>query len=229
MDKATTDLTGKALFGLAQLVIILGVLLFVPAWSVDFWQAWVFLFVFSIAVTAITLYFLKNDPKLIEGRLKAGPSAEKETTQKIIQAFASLFFILLIVVPALDHRFHWSEVPIHFVLVGDIFVLLGLLIVFLVFKENSYAAGVIEVGKEQKVISTGPYAIVRHPMYTGALLMLCFVPLALGSWWGLVFVFPMFVVIVLRLLDEEKFLSKNLPGYKEYCQKTRYRLVPFVW
>ena len=135
----------------------------------------------------------------------------------------------MIVVPALDHRFHWSDVAIHFILVGDIFVLLGLLIVFLVFKENSYAAGVIEVGKEQKVISTGPYALVRHPMYTGALLMLCFVPLALGSWWGLVFILPMFVVIVLRLLEEEKFLLKNLPGYNEYCQTTRYRLVPFIW
>jgi len=135
----------------------------------------------------------------------------------------------LIVVPALDHRFHWSDVAIHFILVGDIFVLLGLLIVFLVFKENSYAAGVIEVGKEQKVISTGPYALVRHPMYTGALLMLCFVLLALGSWWGLVFILPMFVVIVLRLLEEEKFLLKNLPGYNEYCQTTRYRLVPFIW
>jgi protein-S-isoprenylcysteine O-methyltransferase Ste14 len=225
MDKGTTDLKKKALFGLAQLVIVLGILLFVSAGSVGFWEAWVFLFVFSIAVLAITLY----DMKLIEGRLKAGPSAEKERKQKIIQTFASLFFILLIVVPALDHRFHWSNVPIHFVLVGDIFVLMGLLIVFLVFKENSYAAGVIEVGKEQKVISIGPYAIVRHPMYTGALLMLCFVPIALGSWWGLVFVFPMFVVIVLRLLDEEKFLSKNLPGYEEYRQKTRYRLVPFVW
>jgi protein-S-isoprenylcysteine O-methyltransferase Ste14 len=212
MDKGTTDLTRKALFGLVQLVIILGVLLFVPAWSVDFWEAWFFLFIFSIAVMAITLYFLKNDPKLIEGRLKAGPSAEKERSQKIIQVFASIFFILLIVVPAFDHRFHWSDVPIHVVLIGDIFVLVGLLIVFYVFKENSYAAGVIEVGKDQEVISTGPYAIVRHPMYTGALLMLCFVPLALGSWWGLFFVFPMFVVIVSRLLDEEKFLSKNLPA-----------------
>ena len=131
MDKGTTDLRKKALFGLAQLVIVLGVLLFVPAWSVDFWEAWVFLFTFSIAVLAITLYFLKNDMKLIEGRLKVGPSAEKEKKQKIIQTFASLFFILIIVVPALDHRFHWSDVAIHFVLVGDIFVLLGLLIVFL--------------------------------------------------------------------------------------------------
>jgi protein-S-isoprenylcysteine O-methyltransferase Ste14 len=105
----------------------------------------------------------------------------------------------------------------------------GLLIVFLVFKENSYAAGVIEVGKEQKVTSTGPYGIVRHPMYTGALLMLCFVPLALGSWWGFFFVIPMFIVIVLRLLEEETFLSKNLPGYKEYREKIRYRLIPLVW
>jgi protein-S-isoprenylcysteine O-methyltransferase Ste14 len=179
MDNDTTDLTKKALFGLAQLVVVLGVLLFVPVWSLDFW----------------------------EGRLKAGPWAEKEKKQKIIQTFASLFFILLIVVPALDHRFHWSDVAIHFVLVGDIFVLLGLLIVFLVFKENSYAAGIIEISKEQKVISTGPYAIVRHPMYTGALLMLCFVPIALGSWRGVVFIFPMFFVIVSRLLDQEKLRS----------------------
>jgi protein-S-isoprenylcysteine O-methyltransferase Ste14 len=229
MDKGTTDLTKKALFGLTKLVIVLGVLLFVSAGSLYFWEAWFFLFTFSIAVLAITLYLLKNDMKLIEGRLKAGPSAEKEKKQKIIQTFASLFFILIIVVPALDHRFHWSDVPIQLVLVGDIFVLLGLLIVFLVFKENSYAAGVIEVSKEQKVISTGPYAIVRHPMYTGALLMLCFIPFALGSWWGVVFVFPMVVGIVLRLLDEENFLLKNLVGYKEYRQKTRYRLVPFVW
>jgi protein-S-isoprenylcysteine O-methyltransferase Ste14 len=229
MDKATIDLTRKALIGLAQLVIILGMLLFIPAGSVDFWEAWVFLFIFSIAVITITIYFLKHDPKLIEGRLKAGPFAEKDKSQKIIQAFASLFFILLIVVPALDHRFGWSDVPICFVILGDIFVLLGLLIVFLVFKENSYAAGVIEIRKEQKVILSGPYAIVRHPMYTGALLMLCFVPLALGSWWGLVFVFPMFIVMVLRLHDEEKFLIENLTGYKEYRQKTRYRLVPFLW
>ncbi len=219
----------KAFAGLLGLLVTMAALLFLPAKTLDYWQAWGFLTVFFLSTFAITLYLMKKDPKLLERRVYAGASAEKETTQKIIQMFASLFFILLLVVPALDHRFHWSDVPIHFVLVGDIFVLAGLLIVFLVFKENSYAAGVIEVGKEQKVISTGPYAIVRHPMYTGALLMLCFVPPALGSWWGLIFVFPMFVVIILRLLDEEKFLSKNLPGYIEYCQKIRYRLVPFVW
>jgi protein-S-isoprenylcysteine O-methyltransferase Ste14 len=141
----------------------------------------------------------------------------------------SIFFILLLLIPPLDHHFQWSSIPTYAVLTSDAFVVLGLAIVFLVFRENSYTSTVIEVNKEQKVITTGPYNVVRHPMYSGAMLMLLFTPLALGSFWGLVAFFPILVVIGFRLLEEEKFLAKNLAGYREYCKKTRYRLIPFVW
>jgi protein-S-isoprenylcysteine O-methyltransferase Ste14 len=154
---------------------------------------------------------------------------EKEKTQKIIQAFAFLGFALILIIPALDHRFGWSNIPLCIVILGDILVAIGFYLVFLVFKENTFASATIEIATDQKVITTGPYSMVRHPMYSGALIMLFGTPLALGSWWGLLVLIPFILIIILRLLDEEKFLSKNLPGYNEYCQKVRYRLIPLLW
>jgi protein-S-isoprenylcysteine O-methyltransferase Ste14 len=177
----------------------------------------------------ITLYFLKKDPDLIQRRVQVGPAAEQQTSQKIIQGFAAIFFILPFIVSSLDHRFGWSHIPIYLVLLGDILVALGLYIVYLVFRENTFTSATIEVSDEQRVISTGPYAMVRHPMYAGAFLMLLGIPLALGSWWAFILIFLLFAAIIWRLLDEEKFLAKNLPGYDAYRQKVRYRLIPFMW
>jgi len=229
VEKPTGSNTKQALAGLAALVALLWAVLFLPAWSLDYWQAWVYWIVFSLSVSAISAYFLKSDPILIENRLKVGPTAEKGPKQNAIQGLLGAFFILLFVISSLDHRFKWSNVPTYFAIAGDVFAVLGLLTIFLVFKENSYTSGIIEVSKGQEVISTGPYRVVRHPMYAGALLMLTFTPIALGSLWGLFAVLPMFAVIAFRLLDEEKFLAENLPGYGNYCEKTRYRLVPLVW
>jgi protein-S-isoprenylcysteine O-methyltransferase Ste14 len=229
LDKPVRSITKRALIGLAGLAAVLWLALFLPSWSLDYWQAWIYWLVFVSSVTAITVYFLRKDLRLIEARLKTGPVAEKERGQKIIQAVLSLFFILLILIPSLDHRFHWSSVPAYLVVIGDVFVVLGLSMIFLVFRENSYTSVIIEVSDEQKVISTGPYGIVRHPMYAGALLMLFFTPLALGSFWGLLAAFPMLAAIALRLLGEERFLAENLPGYDKYRQKVRYRLIPFIW
>jgi len=223
------NLTTQAFVGLIQLVLILAVLLFLPTWSLSYWQAWVFLLVFTVSVFLITLYFLRKDPDLIRSRLKAGPVAEQQKSQKVIQVLASLFFILPFITSSLDHRFGWSKIPAWIVLLGDILVALGLYIVFLVFRENTFTSATIEVQEEQKVIATGPYALIRHPMYAGAFIMLLGVPLALGSWWAFIFVFLLFVAIVWRLLEEEKFLSKNLPGYIGYRQKVRYRLIPYIW
>ena len=223
------NLAVQAFLGLLNLVVILGILLFLPGWSFNYWQAWIFLAVFSLSVFLITLYFLKKDPSLIQSRVKAGPAAEQQKSQKIIQALAGLFFILPFITGSIDHRLGWSRVPTWIVLLGDILVAVGLYIVFLVFKENTFTSATIEVADQQRVISTGPYAAIRHPMYAGAFIMLLGIPLAIGSWWAFIFVFLLFAAIVWRLLEEEKFLSKNLPGYADYRQKVRYRLIPFIW
>jgi protein-S-isoprenylcysteine O-methyltransferase Ste14 len=204
-------------------------LLFVSAGTLKFWQAWVYLFIFVGSSFLITIFLMKRDMELLKRRLRGGAVAEKERNQKIIQTFARFIFIGVLLLPGIDHRFNWSDVPIYLVIAGDIFVVLGFLIVFCVFRENSFTSAIIEIAENQTVISTGPYAVVRHPMYSGALLMLLFTPIALGSFWDLLFVVFIFMVIIWRLLDEEKFLSRNLPGYTAYCQKTRFRLVPMIW
>jgi protein-S-isoprenylcysteine O-methyltransferase Ste14 len=223
------ELNKKAFGGLFFLIVALALLIFLPAWTIYYWQAWIFLAVFSVTVLAITFYLMKKDPKLLERRVNAGAMAEKEKSQKVIQLVAQLAFITVIVFPPVDHRFNWSLVSPFVSIIGDVMVFLGLLFVFFVFKENSFTSAIIEVAKEQKIITTGPYALVRHPMYLGALVMLFGVPLALGSYWGLLAVIPINLVIVWRLLDEEKFLAKNLPGYLEYKNKVRCRLIPFIW
>jgi protein-S-isoprenylcysteine O-methyltransferase Ste14 len=224
-----TGVNKRAFGGLLVLVLAIAALLFIPAGTLDYWQAWTFLGVYSTASLAITLYLMKNDPKLLERRMRGGPAAEKEPTQKIIMLFASAGFIGLLIIPALDNRFGWSHMPPAVALVGDGLLALGWLAIFFVFKENSFTSATIELAPDQKVISTGPYALVRHPMYAGGLVMLAGIPIALGSWWGLLALVATMPALVWRLLDEEKFLARNLPGYVEYQEKVRYRLIPHVW
>jgi protein-S-isoprenylcysteine O-methyltransferase Ste14 len=223
------NLASKTVLGFTQLITVLGILLLAPAWTLDYWQAWVYLLVFAASAALITTYLWKKDPKLLVRRINAGPGAENEKSQKLVQVLASFVFIGTMILPSLDHRFSWSAVPLTVVVAGDLLVALGFLMVFLVFKENTFAAATIAVAPDQKVVSTGPYAVVRHPMYSGALIMLFGTPLALGSWWALLMFIPMAFTILWRARDEERFLLENLSGYKEYCQIVRYRLVPFVW
>jgi protein-S-isoprenylcysteine O-methyltransferase Ste14 len=223
------DLNKQAIGGLVRLLISLAGLLFLPAWTLDYWQAWIFLGVFFLSALGITLNVMKNDPELLKRRIHAGPRAEKEKSQKIIQFLATIAFIAIIVFPPIDHRFAWSHVPPYVAVLGDFLVALGFLIIFFVFQQNTFASATIEVDAGQRVVSTGPYAIVRHPMYAGALIMLLGAPLALGSWWGLLMIVPITLVIIWRLLDEEEFLAKSLQGYSEYRNKVRHRLMPLVW
>jgi len=223
------DLARKSILGLAQLIMGLGVLLFAPAWTLDFWQAWAYLFIFAASAALITECLWKKDRALLERRVNAGPRAERERNQKYIQLFAAIAFIGIMILPSLDHRYAWSDVPLCVTIVGDVLVAFGFLIIFLVFKENTFTAATIEVTANQRVISSGPYAIVRHPMYAGALVMLFGTPIALGSWWGLLLFILLTFVIIWRLIDEERLLSNNLPGYSDYRKNVRYRLVPFVW
>jgi protein-S-isoprenylcysteine O-methyltransferase Ste14 len=224
-----STLNKKAFGGLLFLALVMAALLFIAAGTLDYWQAWTFLAVYFAASLAITLYLMKQDPKLLQRRMSGGPAAEKETSQKIIMSFTSLGFIGLLVVPALDHRFTWSQMPPYAALAGDALVGLGFLAVFFVFKENTFTSATIELAPDQRVVATGPYALVRHPMYAGGLVLLLGMPIALGSWWGLLVIFAILPALIWRLVDEEKFLARNLPGYREYQGKVRHRLIPLVW
>ncbi len=223
------SLAVKTWAGFLNLLVIMGAALFIFAGTFGYWQAWLYLCAFFLPVFFITLHFLKADPKLIERRLSVGPIAEPRLGQKIIQSFASIFFLSMFIIPGLDHRHGWSSVPYALSIISDGMIIVSFWIIYRVFKENSFTSAVIEVSTIQYVISTGPYAVIRHPMYAGAMLLFPFTPLALGSCWGILTTIPMIVVIVLRSLDEEKILHKELEGYTEYCRNVRYRLIPFVW
>jgi protein-S-isoprenylcysteine O-methyltransferase Ste14 len=223
------DLTKKAFTGLIWLQIFTAVMLFAPAWTLHFWEAWAYWLLFSVLSTVITFYFLKHDPGLVESRLKAGPTAEHQKGQKIIQTLTAILWCALLIVPGFEQHFQSSRIPAALVLLGDALIAVGYYIVFLALRENKWAASIIEVRPGQSVISTGPYGIVRHPMYSGGLLMILATPLALGSLWAFVCAVLLCGVIAARLLDEERYLSRNLPGYEAYCRKVRYRLLPHVW
>lgn len=224
-----TKLLVKSVLGFAFLMSVLALALFVPAGSIRYWQAWLYLAVFALCTLLITAYLVKNDPSLLASRVQVGPVAETRKSQQIIQSFASLFFIALFIVPGLDFRFDWSDVPPVLSLVSAGFVALGFFIVFLVFRENSFTSATIQVSSEQKVVTSGPYSVVRHPMYSGAMVLLVFTPLALGSWVALPLPLPLILVVAIRLLDEERYLSEKLEGYQAYCRKVQYRLAPYVW
>jgi protein-S-isoprenylcysteine O-methyltransferase Ste14 len=226
---ANDNLQRSVMLGLLRLQVILALVIFLPAGSLHYWQGWLFWTVFFACVLVVTLYFVKQDPHLIENRMKAGPGAEQQRSQKIIQAFTGTLAAALVIVSGLDHRYGWSTVSTPIVLLGDGLVVLGFAIVYQVFKENSFAASTIKVEAEQRVISTGPYRLVRHPMYVGGALMLLATPLALGSFWALPIGVALTGAIVVRLLDEERYLTTNLPGYDAYCREVRYRLLPMVW
>src|ERR1700732_3341887 len=199
------DLNKKAFGGLLFLLLVMAALLFLPAWTLGYWRAWAFLAVFGASALAITLYLLTKDSKLLERRGCAGPTTGKETSQKIAQTIASIGFAAILIVSALDHRFAWTSLPLYISLVGDALVAIGFLIIFIVCRENTFASATIELAPDQKVVSSGLYALVRHPMYMGALFLLVGIPLSLGSWWGLFVIALMMPALIWRLLDEEKF------------------------
>jgi protein-S-isoprenylcysteine O-methyltransferase Ste14 len=219
----------KAFAGLLFLFLVMATLLFAPAGTLHYWQAWTFLAVHFAASLALTLYLMKEDRELLRRRMRGGPAAEKLPAQKIIMSITSLGFIGLLILPALDHRFAWSHMAPWTALAGDGLVAISWLAIFFVFRENTFTSATIELAPDQKVISTGPYALVRHPMYSGALVMLLGMPIALGSWWGVIIVVAILPALIWRLFDEEKFLAGNLSGYVAYQNKVRYRLIPKVW
>ncbi len=223
------NLNLKAWLALAALAVAMGFLIVVPAGTSAYWQGWAYLTIFFTASALTTRYLMKKDPALLERRMIGGPTAEKRPIQKFIMLGASVSFIALLVVPALAYRFKGSTMPVVVNLAGDVLVAVGFYFIFLVYRENTFTSATIEVAADQKVISTGPYALVRHPMYASAVLYLIGTPLALGSLWGFVPLGVMIPFLIWRMFDEERFLAENLPGYPEYQSRVRHRLIPFVW
>ncbi|HZN78361.1 MAG TPA: isoprenylcysteine carboxylmethyltransferase family protein [Mycobacterium sp.] len=217
---ATTSLLGLALIGLA---------LFWPAGTFDYWQAWVFLGIFVVLSVIYTVYVGVKNPEVLRRRMNAGPTHESRPVQKVVSSGVVLTFFALLVVSGFDHRFGWSNVGTTVALVGNVLAAVGLLITMVVVVQNSYAAANITVEADQTVVSTGLYGLVRHPMYFGGLVMLIGMPFALGSYWAVVIVLVDLVLLAARILDEEKALTEELTGYREYTEKVHSRLVPHVW
>ena len=222
-------LNARAWFAFAILIVVMGLLLFVSAGNVRYWHGWVYLSIVAATGALITIYLARHDPALLERRMRGGPGAEKQPAQKRIMWSVLLAFIALFVVPALDYRYGWSRVPMGAALAGDVLVVVGFYFIFLVYRVNTFASATVGVVADQRVISTGPYALVRHPMYASALLYLLGTPLALGSYWGFLPIAAVMPLLIWRLFDEERLLRERLQGYREYQQKVRYRLVPGIW
>ena len=223
------SLSQRAYVQLAAFGLTLGLALFLSAGSAAYWQGWVFLASFLGAAGLTTYWLLNHDRALVERRMHGGPSAETRPLQRLIQSFTLLGFFGLVVIPALDWRFGWSPAPAWVSVLGNAMVLAGYFMVARVFVANSFAAATVQVAEGQTVISTGPYALVRHPMYAAAALIIFGAPLALGSYWGLIAGAAIMAGIVVRLFDEERFLVANLPGYDDYRRKVRFRLAPGIF
>ncbi len=219
----------NAFAGVIIVPLVLGAVIFLSAWSFNFWQAWVFLVAYTITTGQMVFSLMKNDPALLERRMKGGPRAEQRPAQRIIMWCMSTAFVALFVVSGLDHRFGWSHVSMPFVIVGDLLFALSFYLFNLVFRENSFAAATIKISEGQKVISTGPYGIIRHPMYFAGMLFIVSIPLALASFWALLVVLPTLPFMGWRIADEEKMLVTELEGYSEYCQKVKYRVIPGLY
>jgi protein-S-isoprenylcysteine O-methyltransferase Ste14 len=224
MDRRTAALFRQAWPRQQAFLVFMLAVLFGPAGTFGYWQAWLFLAVFTACSVGLGLYFVRHDPELIERRMRAGPAAEREPSQRIIIALLLTGLLAMLVVSAFDRRWHWSAVPAWLTVVANIGIIGSFAIFFYVMKQNSYAAATVRVEGEQKVISSGFYGVVRHPMYAGTLPLMLAIPLALGSYWAL-----LLPILLWRLLDEERVLRRDLPGYAEYCQRVRYRLVPGLW
>ncbi|MEN6436804.1 MAG: isoprenylcysteine carboxylmethyltransferase family protein [Anaerolineaceae bacterium] len=207
-------------------ILISLIVLFLPAGTLAYWQAWMYLLFILIPAGFVLFYFYKNSPEFLERRMNF---KERRQTQKRIVRIGDFIILLAFILPGFDQRWGWSHVPVGVAIAAEAGVLLGYLLIVRVFLENRYTSRVVEVADEQKVISSGPYAVVRHPMYSGTVLFYLLSPLALGSYWAMIPAALIIPVLVLRIKDEELLLHRELPGYSQYTQKVRYRLIPRIW
>lgn len=220
--KLFTQAVGKFLLGL----ILVGVLLFVPAGSFAYWNAWLFMGILFIPMFIAGLVLIRKNPQLLQKRLDA---REKESEQKSVVALSGLMFLAGFIVAGLDWRFGWTYMPGWVAWAAAGLFLLAYLLYAEVLRENTYLSRTIEVQEDQKVIDTGLYGIVRHPMYMATLMLFLSMPLVLGSLYSFLIFLLYIPIIAKRIGNEEKVLEEGLPGYIEYKQKVKYRVIPFIW
>jgi len=207
-------------------VALVGLLVFLPAGTLNFFGGWLFMTILFVPMFFAGVVMMIKNPKLLESRLDA---KEKQTEQSVVVKLSGLMFIVGFVVAGLDFRFSWLPLPKTVSIIATVLFLLAYLLYAEVLRENTYLSRTIEVQEGQKVIDTGLYAVVRHPMYTATLLLFLSMPLVLGSLFSFVIFLSYPVIIIIRLKNEEIFLEKELEGYTEYKQKVKYRLIPFIW
>jgi protein-S-isoprenylcysteine O-methyltransferase Ste14 len=213
----------------ARVLAVTALAIFLSAGTLRYWEGCLYLLLQALTMTVTNLYLLRHDRALLERRLAVVEEGETQRVHKVFFALLRPLVLAMLVLSGLDHRFGWSSVPLLVVVVGSVAFVAGCVVVFMVFRENSHASSVIEIVPEQRVVATGPYRSVRHPLYSSALLGALATPLALGSYVGEAFFLPVLVLFVVRLLAEERFLSGALRGYDDYMRRTRKRLVPGVW
>jgi len=207
-------------------IVLVGCTLFLPAGTLNYWQAWLYMGLLFIPVAIVGVVLVIKDPELLERRMR---TREREAPQRRVIASSGLLLLAVVLIPGFDRRYAWSNVPLPLVFLADILILLGYLLFVLTIRANRFASRVVEVQANQVVISSGPYALVRHPMYLAVSLIFTLTPLALGSFWALIPALLLPVVLAARIGNEEQLLRRDLPGYAEYCHKVKYRLVPFIW
>jgi protein-S-isoprenylcysteine O-methyltransferase Ste14 len=229
MDARTAVLFHHAWPRQIVFLLFMTALLFAPAGTFDYWQGWLFFAVFVGCTVPLGIYFVIHDPALVERRMTVGPAAEQEPAQKIAIGIVCVALVAMLIVPGFDRRWHWSDVPAWLTILAEVVIAASFVIFFYVMRQNSFAAATVRVERGQTVISTGLYGVVRHPMYMGTLPLMIALPLALGSWWAMLPVPAIVPALIWRLIDEERVLRRDLPGYAEYCRRVRWRLVPGVW
>jgi len=220
------QLISKVLARYISGIIIISAILFIPAGSIGFWNAWLFMGILFIPMLFVIVYLITRDPELLFKRMN---TSEKEKTQKKVVLLTSIIFLSAFIIAGLDYRFQWSKVPLLVVVISSFIVLMGYIMFFMVMRQNSYASRVVEIQDRQKVIDTGLYGFVRHPMYSAAILIFMFMPLVLGSFYALIplIIFPL--QMSTRMKNEELILEKGLDGYIEYKKKVRYKIIPYLW
>ncbi len=207
-------------------IVIMGTLFFAPAGTFQYWEAWLYMGILLLPMAFVLFYLIRHDPELLERRMR---TREKEREQRLLMRVSTPLLLIIFLLPGFDIRFSWSAVPAGVVIAADVIVLSGYLLFFRVLRENRYLSRIVEVEPEQTLVSTGPYAIIRHPMYLAAMVMYLFSPLALGSWWASMPAVLFIVVFIVRIRNEEAVLLRGLAGYREYTEKTKYRLFPGIW